>query len=92
MHEVQDALGELGSELGVVLESAGVHQLPDLLGDGFADAGQLLEVLLVADHLLKLCRQPVDGAGGALVGADGEAGLAFHLHQARDVFEYLCDL
>ena len=46
----------------------------------------------MAQHIVEFHREALDGAGGALVGADGEGLVAFHFQQVGDVLEDFGDL
>ena len=92
MHEVQNALRELGPQPLVVLQMAGGHQFSYLVGDGLAYPRKLLYISVLSYDLVQLRGEVVDGAGRPLICADCEDRLAFHLQEASDVFEYPGDI
>ncbi len=74
----------------MVLEVAGPDELVDLLGDGFADGGDLLEpaLLLQVGHGEGIL---LDGLGGSAVRGRPVEGLPLDLQQVRDLAEDLAD-
>ncbi|MBA7659752.1 hypothetical protein ES703_67744 [subsurface metagenome] len=63
------------------------HQLGDLLGDGIAHAGDVLEVAPILNHLLNLGGGMLDGAGRLLIGPDLERDFPLELKQVSDILK-----
>ena len=91
-HDIEDAVGELTSQLLVKVHLAFSSKLRDLARDGLPDSGYLREVVPFADHLFELRREVVDRACGALVGNDNEPAFALDLEQTGDILEDFRDL
>ena len=83
--------GHLGGQLIVKPQVTGGEQLVDLLGDGFAHAGDL-EQLALAPVFVDIAAQLGEAIGGFAVGEDLVDHLALDLEQVGDIFEDFSDL
>src|SRR5262249_4455266 len=79
-----------GAELLQVREFPSGHECADLLLEGFADAADLAELLLL-DQLLEVSLELADGASAVVVGVGAECVLALDSQQSADLVEGVRD-